>query len=182
MAVGYSEDNFPVLRGDPTVLERKILMTDEPTVIMLGNRVADIITNAEGIAIARSQHLYGCTHIHIKPTDLDEKGQIRDSNVVDLARCRFIEAAFGKPDGPPAEPALGKTVRDPITGFEGVVIVTMEHLYEPVQVCVEARYLREGQPIDQWFVGSRLVEVPETETIAEAPRGPGAAVTSEPKT
>jgi hypothetical protein len=138
-------------------------MADEVIpVIMLGNKVKDIITSVEGIAFARANHLYGCTHIYIKPTTLDEKGQVRDSLIVDLARCEFVAAALGQPDGPPPEPALGKVVSDPITGFEGVVMITLEQLYGPVEVCVESRKLSpDGKVVIEWFDGPRLKVIDE---------------------
>jgi hypothetical protein len=156
------------------------IQSEDTPVIMLGNRVEDVITGFQGIAIARSQHLYGCTHIHIKPETLRD-GKIQASEIVDLARCQFVEVALGQPDGNPPVPALGTVVSDKITGFAGIVIVTQEHLYEPVQVCVESCTLHDGKPIEpHWFVGARLNTVDNAEKIPAAARGLGASTATLP--
>lgn len=156
--------------------------TDAASALRLGNRLRDKLTGAVGIAVARSEHLFGCTHMHIKQEKLDDKGRPYDSLIVDLARCEFVDEALGVPNGDPVSPGLGEHVRDSVTGFEGVVAVTTEYIYRPTDCCVESRTLVEGKPVIEWFVAARLQPIDAKEAIQPFPRGPGASTTQLPRT
>jgi hypothetical protein len=52
---------------------------------------------------------------------------------------------------------LGSKVRDPITGFEGVVTARTEWLYGCVRVAVQTPELKDGKPVEeQWFDETRV--------------------------
>lgn len=151
--------------------------------ILLGNRVSDKITKATGIAVARSEHLFGCTHIHVKQEVLDDKGRPYDSIIVDLARCEFVADAYGIPDIEPPSPGLGEHVHETVTGFEGIICVTTQFMNGQTDCCVEARELTEGKPVLEWFNAKRLTTIAtEEKTVAPYPRGPGASTVSLPRT
>lgn len=72
---------------------------------------------------------------------------------------------------------VGQTVRDKITGFEGVVMSRAEYLWGCVRVEVQARDLKDGEPRDWRVFDEPQLEVLDVPNIAEvsgsnAPGGP----------
>lgn len=64
---------------------------------------------------------------------------------------------------------LGDTVRDTITGFQGVAVGRTAWLYGCDRIGVEPREMKDGKPIDiVWFDEARLVVV-EAGTVRVAP-------------
>lgn len=54
----------------------------------------------------------------------------------------------------------GDRVKDPITGFEGIVTSIQEHLHGCRHVCIKPETLHDGKPIDgHWFDEPRVVKV-----------------------
>ena len=43
--------------------------------IELGDHVVDSVSQFKGIAMARTEYLYGCVRVMVSPTGLDEKGK-----------------------------------------------------------------------------------------------------------
>lgn len=58
--------------------------------IILGNRVKDIYTGFEGIAIGRTDWLYGCSRIAIEPTELKD-GKPIDVVWFDEQRVQIVQ-------------------------------------------------------------------------------------------
>lgn len=58
--------------------------------IKLGSKVKDTLTGFEGIAVARTEWLYGCTRISIEPTQL-EKGEPIAIHSFDEQRVQVLE-------------------------------------------------------------------------------------------
>ena len=83
--------------------------------VKLGNKVRDLITGFEGVAIARTEYLYGCVHICIAPK-LGADGKRPENEWFDEQRVEVVEdtpvpvaagysATTGGPaDAPPARP------------------------------------------------------------------------------
>lgn len=63
--------------------------------IKLGDRVRDTYTGFEGIAIGRTEWLYGCTRITIESTTLKDGSPIKPESF-DEQRIELIEAAEPK--------------------------------------------------------------------------------------
>lgn len=61
--------------------------------VSLGDRVRDRISGAQGIAIARTEWLYGCVRITIKPEKLDKDGKERDSVTIDEPQCEVLKVS-----------------------------------------------------------------------------------------
>lgn len=59
--------------------------------IKLGSRVRDAITGFEGIAIARTEWIYGCSRIGVEATKLDEKGKPADAQWFDEQRIELVK-------------------------------------------------------------------------------------------
>jgi len=58
--------------------------------IKLGNRVKDLITGFTGIAVGRTEYLYGCTRIVVEPEDLKD-GKLIDAVWFDEQRIVTVE-------------------------------------------------------------------------------------------
>ena len=73
---------------------------------------------------------------------------------------------------------LGQTVRDVITGFEGVAIARTEWLYGCIRITVQPRSMHEGKPVEsQTFDEAQLAVVAKLEalkgdTTGKHPAGP----------
>jgi hypothetical protein len=68
---------------------------------------------------------------------------------------------------------LGSKVRDPITGFEGIVTARTEWLYGCVRVSVQAPELKDGKPIEeQWFDETRVEMIGATAGSKSDPEEP----------
>lgn len=59
--------------------------------IKLGSRVRDIYTGFEGIAIGRTDWLYGCSRIAIESTTLDKDGKVMDAQWFDEQRIEVVK-------------------------------------------------------------------------------------------
>jgi hypothetical protein len=58
--------------------------------IKLGDKVRDVVTGFEGIAIAKTEWLFGCIRFTVQPTKLDN-GKILDTATFDEPQLRSIE-------------------------------------------------------------------------------------------
>lgn len=76
--------------------------------IKLGQKVRDTITGLEGIAVARSEYLYGCVRIGIQPQEVKE-GKPADWVYVDEPQLRVVKDT----PAPKAPPAHGPHPSDP---------------------------------------------------------------------
>jgi hypothetical protein len=59
--------------------------------ITLGSKVTDRITGVTGIALGRTEHLYGCVHIIIEPTELDKDGKPAEAQAYAEGRVQVLE-------------------------------------------------------------------------------------------
>ncbi len=89
---------------------------------------------------------------------------------------------FSKPDVvPPVRfvvPQLGDRVRDPITGFTGIVVVIASWLHGCIRVGVQPEEMHEGKPVDdrhfdnsQLIVVEKRVHTPMQLAVTEMPSG-----------
>jgi hypothetical protein len=67
--------------------------------INLGDRVRDIITNLEGIAIARTEWMYGCRRVTVQPQEAKD-GKPADSFTVDEPQLDLLEVGAFQPIAP----------------------------------------------------------------------------------
>lgn len=59
--------------------------------IKLGDLVRDRLTGFTGIAIGRTDWLYGCSRIGIEPKELDKEGKPREASWFDEQRVEVVE-------------------------------------------------------------------------------------------
>lgn len=67
--------------------------------VRLGDRVKDDISGFEGIAVARSEYLYGCVRVCVEPMALHE-GRLIESQWFD--EQRLTKTSLAKAGGPGA--------------------------------------------------------------------------------
>jgi hypothetical protein len=100
-------------------------------IIPLGSLVHDNITGFEGFAVFRLEHMHGCIRYGVQPV-VDKDGQLPESKVLDGPDIKVI--APPKDDLPPAIKTnntfkLGVKAKDLVTGFQGVIVVRIKHMY-----------------------------------------------------
>jgi hypothetical protein len=84
--------------------------------IRLGDKARDTITGFEGIAVAKTNWLYGCTRCTLQPTHLDKDGKMIGSETFDEPQLELVEAAQQElvavnTGGPRPEPIRNKDPR-----------------------------------------------------------------------
>lgn len=79
--------------------------------IKLGDKVKDVITGFEGIAIAKAEYLNGCIRFEIKPEKLKDS-KTTEAEWIDIQQLKVVKAGFFKtaasakpPGGPQCRPA-----------------------------------------------------------------------------
>jgi len=145
--------------------------------IALGSTVKDMISGFEGVAIARSEWLYGCNRIIVESKTLKD-GKPTDGQWFDEQRIKTIETDTICCDEPKkCTVKLGNKVRDTLSGYEGMAVAKTVWASGNVTISVEPTELQEnGQPIaSQAFDVHRLVitsepAIPVSEE-SEAPTG-----------
>ena len=132
--------------------------------IALGSQVKDIITGLTGVAIARTEWLYGCHRIAIESVDLKKDGKPSDSIWVDEQRVEKLDGpSFAATVQKPCLIKLGSKVRDSLTGFEGIASARTECLYSNTTITIEPTKLYEGKPAE-----GHCFEVTRIELIQES--------------
>ena len=64
--------------------------------IKLGSHVKDIYTGFEGLAIAKSEWLYGCNTVGIQPMELNKDGEVGATQWFDEQRIEVIKKTAPK--------------------------------------------------------------------------------------
>ena len=149
--------------------------------IQLGTRVKDILTGLEGVAVARTEWLYGCTRIGIESVDLKKDGKPSDSMWFDEQRVEAVEGGKGLPCQPAhkCDIKLGSKVKDTLTGFKGLASAKTTWLSGNINITVEPEELFEGKPITPHAFEAQRLELIEVQkppmaktANKDAPGGP----------
>lgn len=64
--------------------------------IALGDRVKDRITGFQGIAVARTEWLYGCVRITVQPEKRDGDGKLLANETFDAPQLALVRAGVVK--------------------------------------------------------------------------------------
>lgn len=59
--------------------------------ILLGSKVKDKISGYSGVAVGRTEFLYGCIRIEVDSSSLDKEGNVREPTVFDEAQLEVLE-------------------------------------------------------------------------------------------
>lgn len=122
--------------------------------IKLGDIAKHTATGFEGVVIAHTRHLSNVDRWTIQPR------VVKDGKPID--QCTFDEVSVERVSGSDLEAVpvaivknaaeLGDTIRDRITGIEGVVISKTTWLQGCVRVGVQPKVLKpDGAPADCWY-------------------------------
>ncbi len=74
--------------------------------IELGDKVKDLVTGFCGIAVARTEWLYGCNRITIQPDVLDKEGEIYDGIAFDEPQLIILQKQVVEREQPVDDPGL----------------------------------------------------------------------------
>lgn len=131
------------------------IMKQKP--ISLGSKVKDTIVGVEGIAVGRANFLYGCSRITIQ-MPLDKDGKIPDPVIADDQCVKLIKAGPRR-KAVRFEIELGAKAKDRVTGFEGRVTATFEHVSGELEYQLTPMKLHEGKPIEPLWFRSGSIEL-----------------------
>ena len=81
--------------------------------IKLGDKVKDTITDFEGVAIQKSEHLNGCVQFEVMPK-VNEKGEIQESVYIDEQQLEIVDDNGGQD----SEPSGGGQRREPPSRYK----------------------------------------------------------------
>jgi hypothetical protein len=108
--------------------------------VLLGQKVKDVVSGAEGIVVQITQYMYGCPRVGIQaPVGTD--GKIPDTQDIDLPQLDIlvhepvINAAFET-----STIKLGQEVTDPVSGYKGTVIGECQFINGCRRFGVQAKY------------------------------------------
>lgn len=139
---------------------RELAQTQDGESISLGDYVRDGISGFEGYVTIIGEHLTGCTRIQLSGGKFEDNGRTGEKDFYYPDQLTVLDGQFGVSHDPitSTDFHLGQSVRDEISGFEGVVVVINYDLFNCPQCLV--------QPIDhtnttecgekEWFDAPRL--------------------------
>lgn len=129
--------------------------------VLLGSRVKDIITGMTGVAVARSEWLYGCARIAVESVELKKDGSPSDCMWLDEQRVEQLpEPGFPAAPSQTCDVTLGSRVKDKFTGFKGLAVARTHWMSGNVTVNIEPTELLDGKPVP-----SRSFEAPRVELV-----------------
>ncbi len=135
--------------------------------VKLGSKVKDSITGFEGIAIARSEWMYGCTRIVVESQTLKD-GKPIDGQWFDEQRIETIqEGVLAVDEEKDCAIQLGQMVKDQLTGFTGMATAKTVWSSGNVTISVEPKELKDGKPIS-----SEAFDVHRLEIVTPEPEIP----------
>lgn len=143
----------------------------------LGDTVQDDVSKLQGIALARVDYLSGCVQFEVQPA-LDKDGKVPESTFVDFQRLRRVGAENYAIEPSRRYPTqnvdyeLGNTVRDRVTGFEGIATTRIEGLSGEVRYGVTPRVKDDGKhPSAIYLPSMQLVKVGDGVATPRRPSG-----------
>ncbi len=139
--------------------------------IRLGARVRDLLSGITGIAVGRTEWLYGCARIAIESIELKKDGKPSDSIWLDEQRVEetesdgnenpFVYCPFDVVTPVSCDVVLGSRVKDKLTGFEGIASSKTVWSSGNVLIGIEPTTLYEGKPIQAHSFEAQRVEILE---------------------
>lgn len=150
--------------------------------INLGDIAKDAITGFKGTVIARTEYLYNCDRLTLQPKGLKD-GKRYDCATFDEPAVELVEHA--EKAYVPLEArgfGLGDTVRDTITGLEGVVVSRTEWLERCDRYGVQPTELHNGEVIPASSIeGSTLEPVKRGKFVTPQPAAKTGGPMAEPR-
>lgn len=129
----------------------------KPGEVQLGQKVKDVVTGVEGIAVVLSDFWHGSSRIEIQPPKKKD-GSVPEIHVADEAQIKVIDKKpiMDVPSHRPARFVYGQKVKDPVSGYAGTVNGRALFLNGCVRVGVQAHkddYIKGAVKVDggSWF-------------------------------
>lgn len=152
--------------------------------VLLGQKVKDLVSGAEGIVTQYTQYMHGCPRIAVQaPVGAD--GKIPDVQEIDLPQLEVLdEKQVIATKFEESTIKLGQEVRDPVSGYKGTVIGVCEFINGCRRFGVQAKYDPKALIRDSltsiWFNEFQLEitkDIPKEETkkmeTSQKKGGPG---------
>ena len=122
----------------------------------------DTISGFQGVVIIRNAHLFGCSQYGLAPKELGSDGTPQQTQYFDESRIEIIDDSSAIAETFDYEKIftipLGAEVEDKVSGFDGKVLLAIEHLHNCNQYYVEPTVDKEKKPRDgHWYDEGRLV-------------------------
>lgn len=135
--------------------------------VRVGQKVKDLVTGIEGVAITRATFISGAPRIGIMP-GLDKDGDPRDSLEFDETQLVILDK---RPlvDIPEPEPLhdFGQEGTDKVTGFKGVIIGRAVFMNGCARVAVQPKVDKDGKTRKlEWF-DETMVESKRKKVVVE---------------
>ncbi len=140
--------------------------------IPLGLQVKDLITGMKGVAVARTEWLYGCARIGVEHEVIPKNGKPREMEWFDEQRVtalRKVGLEAAKPREPKPLP-LGSKAKDTVTGFKGLLIGRTVWVSGDVNYTIEPTELHQGQPIKAHSFDANRIEIIERKAPPVSPQ------------
>ncbi len=115
---------------------------------MIGCIGKDNITGFEGLIIGMLDHLHGCSHYYVQPTNLVD-GKVVDPEGFDVQRIKFVKRLVKDPIVIRSKINLGNEVKDTITGTKGIVIGIFTSMYgDTPRISIQPKECKNGVPVE----------------------------------
>lgn len=155
--------------------------------IKLGQRVRDIVSGFNGIAISRLDQLNGNVQYAVQPMQKDGETAYPEAMYIDHHMLEVLdEGVSDKVTKPVFLPlklrTLGAEVRDTITDFTGIATQKATYMNGCVSFDVVSKNKKKGGALCSWFDHSRLevigagAQAIAAEPSADKPGGPSQRV------
>ena len=103
--------------------------------IKLGTKVTDKITGFAGIAVSRTEFVYGCVRVRVQPQKLTAEGKIADEAIID----ELMLVENNPSNDPPKSFLLGTQDTDVTTGISGMVISVTYYINQGPRVYIQPK-------------------------------------------
>lgn len=149
--------------------------------ILLGQKVKDIVTGLEGIAVMRAEYLHGCARVGIQPPK-DKEGKVPEWIDVDEPQIEVIvKKQILKTKKPKVLIMLGQKIHDPVSGAEGIAVGRCSYLNGCARICLQPRLDNDGKKQKSiWFDEPQLKAVKNRREVAPGARLTGGPAPSRP--
>jgi hypothetical protein len=136
--------------------------------IEMGKIATDSITGFKGIAVIRTEYLFGCARWGLKPKELKD-GLPQDIVYFDEKQLKEYDPARV----PASNKWLSQMVTDSITGIKGKVTSATSYLYMAPRICITPKGTFEGKPFESIDCDEASLKEYKTLEVVDRTGGPG---------
>lgn len=142
--------------------------------ILLGQKVKDIVTGLEGVAVNRADYLHGCARVGIQPA-LDKDGKIPDTVDIDEPQLKvLVKKQILKAKKPKILIKLGQKINDPVSGVDGIALGRCTFLNGCARILLQPKLDKDGKKQRSiWFDEPQIKVVKERREVAQGSKKTG---------